>query len=87
VKSGERAAKAWITALAQNLAAGLAETKDFADALVAFFQFRVRVLQAAFDFNIAAATMARTTGTEVATAVEANSEPAEAPAPVPAKTK
>jgi outer membrane protein TolC len=65
VKSGERAAKAWITALAQNLAAGLAETKDFADALVAFFQFRVRVLQAAFDFNIAAATMARTTGTEV----------------------
>jgi outer membrane protein, multidrug efflux system len=68
VKSGERAAKAWITALAQNLAAGLAETKDFADALVAFFQFRVRVLQAAFDFNIAAATMARTTGTDVATA-------------------
>jgi multidrug efflux system outer membrane protein len=68
VKSGERAAKAWITALAQNLAAGLAETKDFADALVAFFQFRVRVLQAAFDFNIATATLARTTGTEVATA-------------------
>jgi multidrug efflux system outer membrane protein len=69
VKTGERAAKAWITALAQNLAAGLAETKDFSDALVAFFQFRVRVLQAAFDFNIAAATMARTTGTEVVSPV------------------
>jgi outer membrane protein TolC len=74
VKSGERAAKAWITALAQNLAAGLAETKDFADALVAFFQFRVRVLQAAFDFNIAAATMARTTGIEVVSPVAANVE-------------
>jgi outer membrane protein TolC len=70
VKTGERAAKSWITAIAQNLAAGLAETKDFTDALSAFFQLRIRVLQAAFDFNVAAATLTRTTGSDVATAGE-----------------
>jgi outer membrane protein TolC len=67
VRSGERAAKSWINAVSANFAAGLAETKDFQDALVAFFGFRVRVLQAAFDLNIAAATLARTTGIEVGT--------------------
>ena len=45
-RGGERAAKAWINALSANFAAGLAETKDFQDALIAFFSFRVRVLQA-----------------------------------------
>ena len=71
VRTGERASKAWITAIAHNLAAGLAETKDFTDALVSFFQFRVRVLQAAFDLNMAAATLARTTGVDVAGPAEA----------------
>ncbi len=67
VRTGERAAKAWITAISQNLAAGLAETKDFSDALVQFFQFRVRALQAAFDLNVAAATLSRTTGIDITT--------------------
>jgi outer membrane protein TolC len=66
VRAGERAGKAWITAVAQNFATGLAETKDFADALAASFQFRVRVHQAVFDLNVAAATLARATGSEVA---------------------
>jgi len=66
VRTGERAGKAWITAVAQNFATGLAETKDFADALAASFQFRVRVHQAVFDLNVAAATLARVTGSEVA---------------------
>jgi outer membrane protein TolC len=66
VRLGERAGKAWITAVAQNFATGLAEAKDFSDALAASFQFRVRVLQAVFDLNVAAASLARATGGEVA---------------------
>lgn len=62
VQKGEKAGKQWITTVAQNLAAGLAEAKDFADALVAFFQFRIRTLQAVHDVNLAAAALARATG-------------------------
>jgi outer membrane protein, multidrug efflux system len=68
VRQGERAAKAWITAVGANFATGLAEAKDFADALVASFQFRIRALQAIFDLNMAAASLARATGAEVAVA-------------------
>jgi multidrug efflux system outer membrane protein len=64
VRAGEKAARAWITAVAANFATGLAEAKDFADALVASFQFRIRALQAIFDLNLAAATLARATGVD-----------------------
>jgi outer membrane protein, multidrug efflux system len=77
VRSGEKAAKAWITAVSANFATGLAETKDFADALVASFQFRIRALQAIFDVNLAAASLARATGTEVILAVPVPSSDAE----------
>jgi len=63
---GEKAGKRWITTVAQNFSAGLAETKDFADALVAFFGFRVKVLQATFDANLAAANLSRAVGGPVA---------------------
>jgi outer membrane protein TolC len=66
VRKGERSAKSWVTAVTANFATGLAEAKEISDALVAFFQFRVRSLQTAFDINMAAATLARATGTEVA---------------------
>ena len=65
MKVGEKSGKAWITTVAQNFATGLAETKDFSDALLAFFQFRVKVLQATFDLNVAAATLGRAVGGEV----------------------
>jgi outer membrane protein, multidrug efflux system len=74
VRAGEKAAKAWITAVSANFATGLAETKDFADALVASFQFRIRALQAIFDVNLAAASLARATGTEL-TMIPARSDP------------
>ena len=77
VRGGERAAQAWITAVKQNFDTGLAETKDFQDALVAFFQFRVRVLQAEFDLNIAAATLGRATGIEVTTPADGKSAAAD----------
>jgi outer membrane protein TolC len=65
VRKGERAGKAWVTAVAQNFAIGLAEARDFSDALLAFFTMRARFLQSVFDQNIAAAALSRATGTAV----------------------
>lgn len=65
MQSGEKTGKMWITSVAQNFAAGLAETKDFSDALVNYFQFRVKTLQAIFDLNMAAASLGRAVGGEI----------------------
>ena len=51
-----------ISAVAQNFALGLAETRDFSDALVAFFGMRTRYLQAVDDRDIAMSSLARATG-------------------------
>ena len=59
---GEKAGKAWISAVAQNFAVGLAEARDLSDALVAFFGMRTRYLQAVFDLNIALSSLSRVTG-------------------------
>jgi outer membrane protein TolC len=59
---GERAGRSWISAVSQSFAVGLAESRDFSDALNAFFQMRARYLQAVFDLNVAASTLARVTG-------------------------
>ena len=42
---GEKAGKAWISAVAQKFAVGLAEVRELSDALVAFFGMRTRYLQ------------------------------------------
>jgi outer membrane protein len=68
VQKGEKAGRQWISAVAQNVAVGLSEAKDFADALLAFFQARVRYLQSIHDYNVAAAALARATGIDVAKA-------------------
>ena len=65
VHKGEKAGKAWVTAVSQNFAIGLAETRDFSDALTAFFTMRARYLQSVFDLNVAAAALARATGAPV----------------------
>jgi outer membrane protein len=62
VQKGEKAAKSWISAVAQNFAVGLAEARDLTDALVAYFNMRYRYLQAVFDYNIAVAALTRATG-------------------------
>jgi len=59
---GAKAGKAWISAVAQNLAVGLAEARDFTDALGQFFLMRLRYLQAVADMNVSAAVLARVTG-------------------------
>jgi len=65
VQKGEKAGKAWVTAVAQNFAIGLAEARDFSDALQAFFTMRARYLQSVYDLNIAAAALTRATGAPV----------------------
>jgi outer membrane protein TolC len=62
VHKGEKAAKSWISAVAQNFALGLSEARDLTDALLAFFNMRYRYLQAVFDYNIAVASLTRATG-------------------------
>jgi outer membrane protein TolC len=62
VQKGEKAAKSWISAVAQNFAVGLAEARDLTDALVAFFNMRYRYLQAVYDYNVAVAALTRATG-------------------------
>ena len=62
MERGEKAGKAWISAVAQNFALGLAESRDFSDALVAFFGMRTRYLQAVYDLDIALSALARATG-------------------------
>jgi len=59
---GQKAGKAWISAVAQNFAVGLAEARDLSDALVAFFGMRTRYLQAVFDLDVALSTLSRATG-------------------------
>jgi outer membrane protein TolC len=65
LQKGEKASRQWIAAIMQNISVGLAETKDFSDALLAFFQSRARVLQGQYDYNVAVASMTRVSGTDV----------------------
>jgi outer membrane protein TolC len=65
VQKGEKAARQWIAAIMQNISVGLAETKDFSDALLAFFGARVRCLQGIYDHNIAVASLTRVSGVDV----------------------
>ena len=59
---GQKAGKAWISAVAQNFAVGVAETRDFTDALVQSFTMKTRYLQAVFDLDVALSTLSRATG-------------------------
>lgn len=68
VQKGEKAGRQWIAAVAQNIAVGLSEAKDFSDALLAFFQARIRYLQSMYDYNLAAAALTRATGIDVTAA-------------------
>jgi HAE1 family hydrophobic/amphiphilic exporter-1 len=61
-KLGEKEARAWLVSTLQATQAGLADPKDLADALLAWFNMRARVLQATFDWNVAVLALDRATG-------------------------
>ena len=59
---GQKAARAWVAATLQATAAGLADPKDLADALVMQFSMQGRAVQATFDYNVAVLALARAEG-------------------------
>ncbi len=60
--AGEQAAKGWLAAVLQAEAVGTAEAKDLADAYIAWFQMRARVVAAIFQWNVAAMRIRRAAG-------------------------
>jgi outer membrane protein TolC len=65
VRKGEKAGKAWVAAVSQNFALGLADSRDFSDALLQSFKMRTFALQAVYDLNVSTATLSRATGTAI----------------------
>src|SRR5207237_3499785 len=59
---GEKAARTWLAAVLQNQAIGTAESRDLADAYIAWFQMRARWAKAVFDWNVAVVRLGRATG-------------------------
>jgi outer membrane protein len=59
---GEQAARAWLASVLQAEAIGTAESKDLADAYIAWFQMRARWAQAVFQWNVAVVRLDRAAG-------------------------
>jgi outer membrane protein TolC len=52
-RTGEKSARGWVAAVLQSDAIGTSEAKDLADAYIAYFEMRARVLQTTYDWNVA----------------------------------
>jgi outer membrane protein TolC len=61
-KTGEKAARGWVVSVLQAQAVGTASAKDLADAYIAYFMLRARVLQSTFDWNVAIVALRRAAG-------------------------
>ena len=60
--AGVKAGRAWVASIMQADALGAAESKDFADAYLAWFGMRAKWAQAAFQWNVAVVRLGRATG-------------------------
>jgi outer membrane protein TolC len=61
-KDGEQAARTWLASVLQAQAIGTAESRDLADAYIAWFQMRARWAQAVFQWNVAVVRLDRAAG-------------------------
>jgi outer membrane protein TolC len=59
---GEKAARTWLASVLQAEAIGTAESKDLADAYIAWFQMRARWAQAVFSWNVGVVRLDRAAG-------------------------
>jgi outer membrane protein TolC len=59
---GEKAARTWLASVLQAEAIGTAESRDLADAYIAWFQIRARWAQAVFQWNVAVVRLDRAAG-------------------------
>jgi len=60
--TGEQAARTWLASVLQAEAIGTAESRDLADAYIAWFQMRARWAQAVFQWNVAVVRLDRAAG-------------------------
>ncbi len=61
-RQGEKSARGWVTSVMQADAVGAASARDLADAYLAYFTLRSRVLQSTYEWNLAVAALQRTSG-------------------------
>ncbi len=61
-RGGEQAARTWLASVLQAEAIGTAESRDLADAYIAWFQMRARWAQAVFQWNVAVLRLDRAAG-------------------------
>jgi outer membrane protein TolC len=61
-RQGEKSARGWVASVMQADAVGTASSRDLADAYLAYFTLHSRVLQSAYEWNVALASLERATG-------------------------
>jgi outer membrane protein TolC len=61
-RQGEKSARGWVASVLQADAVGTASARDLADAYLAYFTLRGRVLSSAYEWNVALAALARASG-------------------------
>lgn len=61
-REGEKHARGWVASVIQADAVGTTSAKDLADAYLAYFTLRARLLQSTYDWNVAVMTLQRSIG-------------------------
>jgi outer membrane protein TolC len=61
-REGEKNARGWVASVIQADAIGTTSASDLADAYLAYFTLRSRLLQSTFDWNVAVMTLKRSIG-------------------------
>ena len=61
-KRGQKSAKGWVASVLQAEAIGVISAKDTADAYVAYFTARARVLKSLYDWNLSVINLRRVIG-------------------------
>lgn len=59
---GEKTARGWVASVVQAEAVGTASVRDLADAYLAYFTLKTRVLESTYDWNLAVAALRRAIG-------------------------
>jgi outer membrane protein TolC len=61
-EQGEKSARGWVASVLQAESVGAASARDLADAYLAYFTLRGRVLQSVYEWNLAVTALDRATG-------------------------
>ena len=66
-QKGEKTARSWVASVLQAQVVGAVESKDLADALIAYFTLRSRYVTSVYEWNLATARLRRATGQALTT--------------------